>query len=57
MPKSTAQPISSKSMVTLSRLLLSKHAGDVSAQSNTALSSEIIGISREEFDDLVELAN
>ncbi len=44
-------------MVTLSRLLLSKHAGDVSAQSNTALSSEIVGISREEFDDLVTLAN
>ena len=57
MPKSTAQPISSKSMVTLSRLLLSKHAGDVSAQSNPALSSEIIGISREEFHDLVALAN
>ncbi len=57
MPKSATQPISSKSMVTLSRLLLSKHAGDVSAQSNPALSSEIIGISREEFDDLVTLAN
>lgn len=57
MPKSTAQPISSASMDTLSRLLLSKHAGDVSAQSNEALSSKMIGISREEFDDLVTLAN
>ncbi|MGA9957341.1 MAG: hypothetical protein WBQ06_03600 [Acidobacteriaceae bacterium] len=57
MPKSTAQLISSKSMATLSRLLLSKHAGEVSAQSNPTLSSEIIGISREEFNDLVVLAN
>ncbi|HTU49532.1 MAG TPA: hypothetical protein VMF56_03005 [Acidobacteriaceae bacterium] len=57
MPQPTAQPISSKSMATLSRLLLSKHAGDVSVQSNPALSSEIIGISRDEFADLVTLAN
>lgn len=57
MPKSTAQPISSKSMVTLSRLLLSAQSGDAPAQANAALSSEIIGISREEFDDLATLAN
>src|ERR1035437_7749610 len=57
MPKSIAQPISSKSMVTLSRLLLSAQSGDASAQSNAALRSDIIGISREEFDDLATLAN
>lgn len=57
MSKPIAQPISSKSMVTLSRLLLSAQPGDAYAQANAALSSALTGISRAEFDELVTLAN
>jgi hypothetical protein len=57
MPKTASKPISAKTMVTLSRLLLSTQSGDTTTQAYAALRSEIIGISREEFDDLVELAN
>lgn len=57
MPKPIPQPISSRSMVTLSRLLLSRHAGDLSVPSDISLRSKITGMNREEFDDLAALAN
>ncbi|MHB1938464.1 MAG: nucleotidyltransferase family protein [Acidobacteriaceae bacterium] len=57
MPKPTAQPISSKSMVTLSRLLLSPRSGAPTTPTDVTLISEITGISRADFDELVTLAN
>jgi Uncharacterised nucleotidyltransferase len=58
MPKPVAQSPSHKSLILLSRLLLPPRNGDASSPwMAVGLNSEITNISRDEFDDLLALAN
>jgi hypothetical protein len=57
MPKPAAQSPSHKSLILLSRLLLSRDGESSSPLSTTGLNLEIASISRDEFDGLVALAS
>ena len=57
MPKPIALPSSSKSLISLSRLLFPPSRGDAAPSVTEGLNSGIAGINRNDFEDLVALAD